>query len=152
MSWRFTLRCETCKRRSLRSPYCTRHWRHVEFFRNASYWMYGVPSKILWTQFTYARNAEMFFEEINVLNVSEREKRKSFYALFYQPWFGAEDVVYRLKYQEFKYTRLYVVIPVVLYGCETWSLTLQNKKDSTCSRTRCWTQEGWHIWRLEKNT
>jgi hypothetical protein len=36
-----------------------------------------------------------------------------------------------------------MILSVVLYGCETWSLTLRDKHKLECSRTGCeeWTQE-----------
>jgi hypothetical protein len=30
-----------------------------------------------------------------------------------------------------------IILSVVLYGCETWSLTLRESRDLECLRTRC---------------
>jgi hypothetical protein len=38
--------------------------------------------------------------------------------------FGAETVVFQFSIQKFKP----IILPVVLYGCETWSLTLREKR------------------------
>jgi len=43
---------------------------------------------------------------------------------------GAESFVFRFSIQNFKDQDIYgtVILPVVLYGCETWSLTLREKR------------------------
>jgi len=43
--------------------------------------------------------------------------------------FGAESVVYQvaIKYLKIKIYRI-IIFPVVLYGCETWSLTLREER------------------------
>ena len=43
--------------------------------------------------------------------------------------FGAEYFVFRFDIQIYKYYRIYrtVILTVVLYGCETWSLTLREE-------------------------
>jgi len=39
--------------------------------------------------------------------------------------FGAESFVFQVAIQKFKET---IILPVVLYGCETWSLTLREER------------------------
>ena len=41
--------------------------------------------------------------------------------------FGAESFVFQVAIQRFKDIGIYI-LPVVLYGCETWSLTLREEK------------------------
>ena len=43
--------------------------------------------------------------------------------------FGAESFVFQVAIQKFK-IKIYrtIILPVVLYGCETWSLTLREKR------------------------
>jgi len=43
--------------------------------------------------------------------------------------FGAESFVFQVATQKFKDQGIYrsIILPVVLYGCETWSLTLREE-------------------------
>jgi len=43
--------------------------------------------------------------------------------------FGAESFVFQFAIQKFK-DKIYrtIILPVVLYGCETWSLTLREER------------------------
>jgi hypothetical protein len=41
--------------------------------------------------------------------------------------FGAESFVFQFAIQKYKNSYKTVILPVVLYGCETWSLTLREK-------------------------
>jgi len=44
--------------------------------------------------------------------------------------FGAESCVIQVTVQKFKNQDIYriIILPVVLYGCETWSLTLRKER------------------------
>ena len=44
--------------------------------------------------------------------------------------FGAESVVFPVAIKKFKDQDIYrtIIVPVVLYGCETWSLTLREER------------------------
>jgi len=44
--------------------------------------------------------------------------------------FGAEPFVFQAAIQKFKDQDIYrtIILPVVLYGCETWSLTLREER------------------------
>ena len=44
--------------------------------------------------------------------------------------FGAESFVFQVAIQKFKDQDIYrtIILPVVLYGCETWSLTLREDR------------------------
>jgi len=44
--------------------------------------------------------------------------------------FGAEYLFFQFAFQEFKDWKIYrfIILPVVLYGCETWSLTLREER------------------------
>jgi len=44
--------------------------------------------------------------------------------------FGAESFVFQVAIQKFKDQDIYktIILPVVLYGCETWSLTLREER------------------------
>ena len=45
--------------------------------------------------------------------------------------FGAEPFVFQVAIQKFKdkrYIYKNIILPVVLYGCETWSLTLREER------------------------
>jgi len=44
--------------------------------------------------------------------------------------FGAECFVFQVAIQKFKHQDIYgtIILPVVLYGCETWSLTLREER------------------------
>ena len=44
--------------------------------------------------------------------------------------FGAVPFVLQVAIQKFKYQDIYrtIILPVVLYGCETWSLTLREER------------------------
>jgi hypothetical protein len=44
--------------------------------------------------------------------------------------FGAGQFVFQVEFQKFKNQVIYgnTILPVVLYGCETWSLTLREEK------------------------
>ena len=44
--------------------------------------------------------------------------------------FGAESIVFQLTIQKFKNYRT-IILPVVLYGCETWSFTLREERRMT---------------------
>ena len=44
--------------------------------------------------------------------------------------FGAESFVFQVVIQKFKDQDIYriIILPVILYGCETWSLTLREER------------------------
>jgi len=44
--------------------------------------------------------------------------------------FGAESFVFQVAIQKFKDQDIYrtIILPVILYGCETWSLTLREER------------------------
>ena len=44
--------------------------------------------------------------------------------------FGAESFVFQFAIHKYKYQDIYrtIILPVVLYGCETWSLTLREER------------------------
>ena len=44
--------------------------------------------------------------------------------------FGAESVVFRFASQKYSDSDIYrtIILPVILYGCETWSLTLREER------------------------
>jgi hypothetical protein len=43
--------------------------------------------------------------------------------------FGAEYFVFQVAMQKYKDSKIYriIILPVVLYGCESWSLTLREE-------------------------
>jgi hypothetical protein len=43
-----------------------------------------------------------------------------------------------------------MALPVVLFGCETWSLTLRDIKGEQGVQENIWTEEGWSDGRVEK--
>jgi hypothetical protein len=48
-----------------------------------------------------------------------------------------------------------IILPVVLYGCETWSLTVRQEHklrvfENRVLRKNIWTKEGWSDGRVEK--
>jgi len=45
--------------------------------------------------------------------------------------FGAESFVFHVAIQKFKDQDIYItiILPVLLYGCETWSLTLWEERE-----------------------
>jgi hypothetical protein len=45
-----------------------------------------------------------------------------------------------------------IILPVVLYGCETWSLTIREEHKLRVFENRLlsWTKEGWSDGRVEK--
>jgi hypothetical protein len=50
-----------------------------------------------------------------------------------------------------------IILPVVLYGCETWSLTVREEhklrefENRVLRRENIWTKEGWSAGRVEKS-
>ena len=52
--------------------------------------------------------------------------------------FGAESFVFQLAIQKLK-VKIYrtIILPVVLYVCETWSLTLRVERRLRVLRVRC---------------
>jgi len=57
--------------------------------------------------------------------------------------FGAESFVFKLlsKNSKIKIYRI-IILPVVLYGCETWSLTLREERKLRVFEENIWTEEG----------
>jgi hypothetical protein len=43
-----------------------------------------------------------------------------------------------------------IILPVVLYGCETWSLTVREEHKLRGVEENIWTKEGWSDGRVEK--
>jgi hypothetical protein len=43
-----------------------------------------------------------------------------------------------------------IILPVVLYGCETWSLTLREEHKLRVFEENIWTKEEWSDGRVEK--
>jgi hypothetical protein len=43
-----------------------------------------------------------------------------------------------------------IILPVVLYGCETWSPTLREEHRLRVFEEDIWTEEGWGDGRMEK--
>jgi len=54
--------------------------------------------------------------------------------------FGAESFVFQFAFQNLK-IKIYrtIILPVVLYGCETWSLTLRKERKLRVSEENIWT-------------
>jgi hypothetical protein len=43
-----------------------------------------------------------------------------------------------------------IILPVVLYGCETWSLTVGKEHKLRVFEENIWTKEGWSDGKVEK--
>jgi hypothetical protein len=63
-------------------------------------------------------------------------------------------LVCRLKTKKLEYIYKTIIFPVVLYGCETWSLTLSEEHRLGVrehgAEENIWTEKGVSDWRLEK--
>jgi hypothetical protein len=69
--------------------------------------------------------------------------------------FGPEPLVLTPAVKNVK-VRIYKtkILPVVLYGCETWSLTVREEHKLRLSENTAlrniWAKEGWSDWKVEK--
>ena len=66
----------------------------------------------------------IYINEFSRLDIQYIEVRKCLLS------FGAESFVFQVAIQKFKDQDIYrtITLPVVLYGCETWSLTLREER------------------------